>query len=664
MIGTVLSGRYEITGEIGRGGMGVVFRARDPLLNRDVAIKMISPGALGKKAEARIRREARLVAGLDHPSVVPIHDLGKHDGSLYLVMPLVKGDTLATRIQRRDLDPLEVVEIGIQLARALDHSHAKGIRHRDVKPSNVLVSQDGGMRARLMDFGLAQFDDEGDQLTGSHNLPGTAGYLSPEQVAEAGADLDGRSDLYSLGVVLYECLLGEPPFTGTLFSILYRISHEIPRSLRERGLDVDPELETLILRCLAKHPDERPDTGEELARLLTACRDRLREDHASAGGSDAAGTAPDRPAVVRTYADGPLVGRREELAQLQERLAAALEGECQLVALGGGAGIGKRRLVGELEGLVRAKRLTLLRGRFVDWESAFPFQGLSDLIVDFFRRRSSTDASTPAVDLTDLAPDLMAAFPTLLEVPELRGSPQALPSRAAPGAAAAPPKEPTFIFELLARTLLRLSGGGPMVLVLENLQAARSALDAVRYLVGRLGPTPTLVLATYRTSDLYRGHPLERFLDGFAADPRFLRLELPPLSPTEIRRLIEVQMGTAALEVEMVERLHETTEGNPLFCRELLKILLETGGIERASSGRFTLSGDARLGTDVLPANIQQAEERRIERLGDEQHRLLSVASVLGKNFATRDLEELLEAAGGRDPDTDDRLDELLASGL
>ena len=242
MIGTVLSNRYEITGELGRGGMGIVYKGIDPLLRREVAIKMLSPALLDAKSERRIENEAKVVAQLDHPAIVPIHDLGRHDGGLYLVMPLIQGQTVRELIAEGGLRLGDVLEIGVQAAQALGYSHTQGVVHRDVKPSNMIVSQQGGgLRLRLLDFGIARQSGE-NRVSRSSNVPGTLTYLSPEQVDEPTTRIDGRTDLYSLGAVLYECLAGEPPFSGTIFSTLYSIVHEPPPGLRERGVEVDIHL--------------------------------------------------------------------------------------------------------------------------------------------------------------------------------------------------------------------------------------------------------------------------------------------------------------------------------------------------------------------------------------------------------------------------------------
>ncbi|MDA8016180.1 MAG: ABC transporter substrate-binding protein [Thermoanaerobaculia bacterium] len=676
MIGQVLSDRYEITGELGRGGMGVVYRAWDPLLQRDVAVKMIPPARLDEESEQRIRREARTVARLDHPGIVPIHDLGQHERSLFLVMPLVRGDTLRSLIRSAPLTLGELLEVGAQAARALAYSHSRGVVHRDVKPSNVLVAREGEqLRVRLMDFGLAQRRSSESGLTRTGNLPGTLAYLSPEQVEEndAADPLDGRSDIYSLGTLLYECMAGEPPFTGTVYSTLYRILHEAPQPLRSRGIDIDPRLEGIILRCLSKDRNRRPASGDELADELEDHRRQLSE--AARQRSTTLDRGRLRVIPIRRL---PLIGRDEELAQLQECLKMALAGECQLVVLGGEAGTGKTRLLQELEAVARSHRVRVLRGRFSEFESAFPFQGLCDLIQDYFRtRRPSSssagafvDASDAEPELGDLAPDLVSLFPELSEVPELRhaletSSPvlarELLRETRPPAQRVA---DPIFVFELLARTLVRLGGGWPLVLVQENLHAAEVAIEALQYLVRRLGSTPTLIVGTYRPSETVKGHPLQRLMEGFATDPRFRRLELRALSRNEVEAQVSALVGSKNMRGDLVERIYEATEGNPLFTQELVQGLLESGAMARDETGVYGLADYVSLGTSTLPATIQQAEERRIERLEPEQRSMLSVAAVLGKSFGFTELEALAESAFDGGCAVDELVDELVSHGL
>ncbi len=193
MIGTKLADRYEILAELGRGGMGVVYRAKDPVLNREVAIKLIPPGNLTKDAEERFQREAQIVAQMDHPGIVPIHDLGRDEGALFFVMPVLPGTNLRSLLREGSLRLGDVLDVGTQVAEALDYSHARGIVHRDIKPENIMTSRDdaGHVRARVMDFGLALASTE-DRLTKTGTLVGTVAYFSPEQVTSR--SFDGRTE--------------------------------------------------------------------------------------------------------------------------------------------------------------------------------------------------------------------------------------------------------------------------------------------------------------------------------------------------------------------------------------------------------------------------------------------------------------------------------------
>jgi len=256
VIESKLASRYEIVSELGRGGMGVVYRARDPMLNREVAVKLISSTDLTPEIAERFQREAQIVAQMDHPGIVPIYDLGEHEGALFFVMPVVEGENLRHLLWAGSLRLGEVLDIAIQTADALDYSHARGVVHRDIKPENIMVTrQDGSIRIRVMDFGLAHATTES-RLTKTGTLVGTVAYLSPEQVTAR--SFDGRSDIYSLGTVLYECLAGEPPFSGEVQSILYRIVHEVPQPPRALGAEVREELQDVVLQCLEKDPGLLP----------------------------------------------------------------------------------------------------------------------------------------------------------------------------------------------------------------------------------------------------------------------------------------------------------------------------------------------------------------------------------------------------------------------
>ena len=245
-IGTELAG-YRIEVLIGRGGMGVVYRARDLALDRNVALKLLAPHLADDVSfRERFLKESRVAASLEHPNVVPIHDAGEIDGQLYIVMRLVEGSDLKAVLRQGPLEPAHAVRILGQIAGALDAAHARGLVHRDVKPSNVLL--DEGEHAYLADFGLSRYLGDAALPLGPTKSLGTADYVAPEQIR--GEDVDGRADVYALSCMLYECLAGEPPFRrGTDAATLYAQLEAVPPVL--------PGLEEVLTKALAKEPAER-----------------------------------------------------------------------------------------------------------------------------------------------------------------------------------------------------------------------------------------------------------------------------------------------------------------------------------------------------------------------------------------------------------------------
>ncbi|MEZ6090024.1 MAG: serine/threonine-protein kinase [Pirellulaceae bacterium] len=267
-------GRYEILEILGRGGMGIVMRGIDSALDRHCAIKVLAPElASNAAARKRFSREARSAAAVVHPHVVPIQTVDQHDGLPYLVMPVVEGRSLAQRVQRTGpLDVVEVVRIAAQIADGLSAAHSQGLVHRDIKPANVLLDN-GVERVQITDFGLARAVDDA-SMTRSGVIAGTPQYMSPEQAH--GDTIDHRSDLFSLGSVMYFMLTGRSPFRAeTSMGVLNRICNDQPRSLRSINADVPPWLEKIITRLLEKSPDDRFQSADELQSLLVSHLTRM-----------------------------------------------------------------------------------------------------------------------------------------------------------------------------------------------------------------------------------------------------------------------------------------------------------------------------------------------------------------------------------------------------
>ncbi len=259
-------GRYQVTGELGKGAMGVVYRALDPTIGREVALKTMRLDVAGMETQEllqRFRNEARAAGGLNHPNIVTIYDAGEQDGLFYIAMENIQGETLQAMLAERHVLPVEqLIGIARQICAGLDYAHARHIVHRDIKPANIMITGDGTVK--IMDFGIAK---AGGGVTNTGQVLGTPNYMSPEQVK--GKPLDGRSDLFSVGVMLYEMLTGEKPFTGqNVTTIIYKIVNETPIPPRELDVSVHPGLSSVVTKALAKAPDERYQSGAELARDL------------------------------------------------------------------------------------------------------------------------------------------------------------------------------------------------------------------------------------------------------------------------------------------------------------------------------------------------------------------------------------------------------------
>ncbi len=265
-----LAQRYAISTELGRGGMALVFRARDLQHDRPVALKILRPEIAAALGHERFLREIRVAAGMQHPHILPLYDSGTADGVLYYVMPLVDGESLRARLDReRQLPVPEAIALAGEVAEALDYAHRRGVVHRDVKPENILLS-DG--HALVADFGIARAIQVagGDQLTETGVAVGTPHYMSPEQ-ATAEPQLDGRSDIYSLGCVLYEMLSGAPPFSGgSAQAVMARHTVDPVPPLRTVRSSVPEALEAAIRRALAKSPADRYATARQFADALAA----------------------------------------------------------------------------------------------------------------------------------------------------------------------------------------------------------------------------------------------------------------------------------------------------------------------------------------------------------------------------------------------------------
>ena len=263
-------GRYQIVNEIGKGTMGTVYKARDPNLDLFVALKVLHSDRVdSENFVTRFLKEAKVLGRLDRANIVRVYNVEKDDGNVYIAMELVEGDSLQDIMKKKKFSQNEIVQLGITIANVLDYAHQKGIIHRDIKPSNILIRSDNFLK--ITDFGIAHIQDqEAQEKTQVGEILGTPAYMSPEQVQ--GKSIDGRSDLFSLGIILYELCARTRPFKGENISAIFQaILHNTPIPVKKINPSISSGLSQIIMKCLKNKPDERYQSGVQMADALKEC---------------------------------------------------------------------------------------------------------------------------------------------------------------------------------------------------------------------------------------------------------------------------------------------------------------------------------------------------------------------------------------------------------
>ncbi|MEO8475896.1 MAG: Stk1 family PASTA domain-containing Ser/Thr kinase, partial [Actinomycetota bacterium] len=347
MSDSVLGGRYRVEARIGAGGMAEVFRGFDSVLHRTVAIKTLLPQFARDEAfVARFRREAQAAARLNHPNIVAAYDTGSDDGTHYIVMEFVEGRTLAEFLSSgRQPTPVQSSEISQKIAGALAAAHAQGVIHRDIKPGNVMVTRDGTVK--VMDFGIARMTTGVETAPQTSAVLGTATYLSPEQAQ--GGPVDARTDIYSLGTVLYELVAGRPPFTGeSPVTIAYKQVNETPVPPSQLNPDVPAPLDAVIMKALSKNPANRYQTADDFAadleRVVTGQQVEATPLLAGMGDATQVISRPAQTSVLPPVTDESTSGRKVWLGILIGILIVAV--------LGGGGYLLVTSLTGDDSGTV------------------------------------------------------------------------------------------------------------------------------------------------------------------------------------------------------------------------------------------------------------------------------------------------------------------------
>ena len=589
---SIASGRYTLGRLLGEGAMKRVYLGHDRRLDREVAIARVELAGLDPAGRLRLEREAQAMARLgDHPNVVTVYDVIEESGAIHIVTQHMAGGDLARRIAdapdgRLVID--EAVAIAIQLCRALEHAHGRGVIHRDLKPGNVWLSEDGV--AKLGDFGLALALDRS-RLTADGMIVGTVAYMPPEQAL--GRPRDARSDLYALGATLYQMVTGRPPFVGDdVVAVLSQHLHTPPVAPSWSNAAVPQPLERLILELLAKDPESRPPSA-------AAVRGRLQ--------AVAAATSTPAPIAARRDANpldrlagGVFVGRSPEIERLRAAFEDTMSGRFRLLLLSGEPGIGKTRTAEELTTYARMRGADVVWGRCYEGAGAPPFwpwvQVVRGWIKDREPRELLADLGPGAADVAALVSEVHEALPGLAEPPRLD------------------PEQARFrLFESLTVLLRNATQRRPLVVIIDDLHwADEASLLLLEFLARELGPARLLLLGTYRDVELRRGHPLSETLGALAREGTTDRVLLRGLAPDEVRRFIEQTAGISP-PPELVETLYRETEGNPFFVSEVVRMLAAEGRLARVpADGSWS---------HEIPQGVREVIGRRLNRLSSATQR-------------------------------------------
>jgi len=595
VVGTVLNDRYRLEGELGRGGMGVVYRAHDTLLDRDVAVKMVSALNLGTEGRARLLGEAKAIAKLNHPHIVAVYDAGEIEKAPFVVMELIAGKSLHEAPPK---DFASIAAVAGHICRALEHAHAQGIVHRDLKPENVVLLPDG--TAKLMDFGIARSVTS--RMTSEGNIIGTVFYLAPELAL--GQEFDGRADLYALGVMLYELTTGSLPFSHS--DPLAVISQHLHASVvppRAKRPEIPPLLDELILRLMSKRPEDRPASAAEVLEALQ--RSDLLDPEAR---------ADQELRVIDRIARGRFIGREQELNEARDVWGKAAGGQGQTLLISGEPGIGKTRLMRELATHVEVTGGRVLIGTCYA-EGGAPYAPFAQIVRRTLGKGGQNGHPLPEfvlADLLSLAPDLKPYYPELSPNPALE-----------------PQAEQQRLFENVVAFCGTLSEDNPVLLVLDDAHWADSgSLSMLRHLARRTRRNRLLLMATYREVELNESRPFHEVMLDLNRERLATRLKLARLTREETQALLAA-IFEEEITSDFLDGIYRETEGNPFFIEEVCKTLVEEGKLYFENGSWHRPSMDEL----EIPQSVRVAIQSRITTMPEQFQETLRLAAILGREF-------------------------------
>jgi tetratricopeptide (TPR) repeat protein len=599
------NGRYQVKKKLGEGGKKKVYLAHDTRLDRDVAIYLIKTEKLDETGRTRILREAQAMARLgDHPNIASIHDYGDHEGQPYMVAPLLSGGDIEALIEKAPDHKLSLdktIEIAKAVCKGLEFAHSKGIIHRDIKPGNVMLSADG--TAKINDFGLAMAVDVS-RLTMEGMMVGTVSYMPPEQ-ATAG-EVTPRSDLYSLGAMLYEMVTGRPPFIGDdNVSVIGQHINMQPISPTWHRADLPPAFDALIMLLLEKDPEKRPKSAKD---VLTALESIEKGDI-----REATVEPTENPIYRRIF-----VGRENELKTLQNAFTGAMSGQGALMMVVGEPGIGKTSVCEELATFVTLRGgMTLWGHCYEEGSLSLPYLAFVEALRSYVLDRETDELKK---ELGSGASDVARIVSEIRE--KLHVEPRETQN----------PEEDRYrLMQAVTSFLKNAASVKPILVILEDLHDAdKGTLEMLSYISRNLTGKRLLIIGTYRDVEVDRNHPLSAALAELRRVPSFGRVLLRGLNVDEVRRML-TRITHEEIPVGLAEAVHRQTEGNPLFVQEVVRYLIEQKLLARSGS-RMKTSDITQIEMNI-PEGLRDVIGKRLTNLSDECNKVLSIAAVIGREF-------------------------------
>ena len=613
---------YTIARPLGRGGMAEVFEAVDTKTQQNVALKLLLPHLAAEDViRKRFLREAKVGMELDHPGIVKVLDVGEVEGIPYMTMELVKGKTLEELLKTKCFDLEQCLGIALKITDALAAAHQKKIVHRDIKPRNIMVTDKG---IKIMDFGLARIL-ETSSITDQHEIIGTLYYMSPEQAI--GIKVDESSDVFSLGVVLYQMLTGQLPFAGEHpGAIIHAILYSDPLRINELGKSVPLELEQIIFKTLKKKSQLRYRTAGELRTDLSKMHHVLQ------------GQTIQLLATEEVFEESPrgiysqLVGRESEMSRLEAALEKMMQGEGSVILVSGEAGIGKSRLVWELGRKAKEKQARYLLGRCLFGERGYPYQPIIEVLRDYFVLKGIQDPDAVDVFIEEKANHLSARINIIHSLLLLQsGQPITLINK-------------EQLWDTISELIKIIAHDRPLVLHFDDLHWADTpTLNLLSYLSMTTRQEPIFIVGTYRPEELTaeegKHHPLEATRQLLNKENLCCEFRLARLNEQGTHDVVNSVFAGPGFPEKFYDSIHQETEGNPLFIVEVLNYLQNEGIVEKDEAGWHLVGELTKL---AIPDRVTDVILHRLAKLSAENRALLDVAAVEGYIFQSDTLCHVL----------------------